>query len=51
MGILSVENREQCIFDDQKPAKFLGRNFEFPSPVSGRPGWTGIEPRPFEDLT
>ena len=28
--------RAQCIFDDQQPAKFLGRDCEFAGPVSGR---------------
>ena len=51
IGILLMKCRQQCIFDDQQPAKFLGRNFEFPGPVSGLSQKRGIGPRAFENLT
>jgi hypothetical protein len=49
---LSIQKgRAQCIFDDQQPAKFLGRDFEPAGPGGGSFGDAGIEPRAFQNLT
>src|SRR5687767_13575889 len=47
----AVECCAQCIFDDQEPAEFLGRNFKLLRPVGGRSGQPGIQACAFEELT
>ena len=51
MVLFKEKRRAQCIFDDQQPAKFLGRDSKFVGPLGGSSGDAGLDPRTFENLT
>jgi hypothetical protein len=50
-GALAIQRRAQCIFDNQEPPEFLGRDIKCLRPVGGSSWGFGSEPEAFEPIT